>query len=289
MQSSGRTMPSQGILFYSRDYGDTNGKSKKNETKISVDRWLQSLSIHVIYSYGVWNSSSIVPLEAYASALNICLNIRLRFLFRSFHSLSVNHVMSQPCLLNPYPCLYPFPFLTVPWLCIRLLNALIFMHPKRKNKNKHAALLDQAARIPISLLHMHIDTVPNQTKTAPAATICTPTTTTKSMSIAALPDLASFWGTADGNANPFEFVPSAACAVGPLVAVMRNPLSSYDGTADIAAGSMVTKTGNPFSSHLVTTSRPEATDEIEPGEEGDCAGVGWGSDCTKDLCQYLWR
>lgn len=154
--------------------------------------------------------------------------------------------------------------------------------------NKHAALLDAAAPVPIPLLlRIDIDILPNQTMTATAATICIPMTTARSFSMAVV-DLASFAGTPDGNMNSFELVPSAACAapipvvaVGPLLAVIRDPLSSYDGGADGAAGSMVTKTGNPCSSHLVTTSRPEAEDETDPSEEEDCAGVGWKSDCTR--------
>lgn len=96
---------------------------------------------------------------------------------------------------------------------------------------------------------------------------------------------ASFAGTADGNANPVLVFPSACTAsAAPVVAgakvdVIKNPCESNDLGPFVAAGSMVTTTGKPCWSYLVTTSRPDANDEGDPGEEGGCAGVGWESGC----------
>lgn len=101
-------------------------------------------------------------------------------------------------------------------------------------------------------------------------------------------DLASLAGTADGNINPDVLVPSActaptpAVAVGGVVPVIKNPFGSYDLGAPEAAEPTVTKIGKPRSSHLVTTSGPEAKEETEAGEEGNCAGVGWKGDCERD-------
>jgi hypothetical protein len=125
---------------------------------------------------------------------------------------------------------------------------------------------------------------PIQSTTPITAKISIPTSRAKSLKTAPVP-LASLAGTADGNMNPVELVPSActaptpAVADGPLVAVMRKPFESYDGgPAEGLLESMVTMTGKPWSFQRVTTSRPE---EGEPGEEGDCKGVGWKGDCAE--------
>lgn len=84
--------------------------------------------------------------------------------------------------------------------------------------------------------------------------------------------------------NPAELVPSACAApaptatVGDVIAVIGKPRESYDWGPFEAAGSIVTTIGKPRSFHLVTTSRPDTNNETDPGEEGDCAGVGWKVD-----------
>ncbi len=92
---------------------------------------------------------------------------------------------------------------------------------------------------------------------------------------------ATLAGTADGNMNS-EVVPSAAIAspapavaAGPLVAVIKNPFESNDFGRSEAPGWMVTSTGKPCWSQRVTTSGPEANEEANAGDEGDCAGEGW--------------
>lgn len=104
-----------------------------------------------------------------------------------------------------------------------------------------------------------------------------PNTTVKSLRTAVPFLQPSFCGTADGNRNPVEvpcIAPALAVALGWAVAVIKNPLESYDGGAfdGLLLGPIVTKTGKPCSFHRVTTSGPE---EGEPGEEGDCKGEDW--------------
>lgn len=124
---------------------------------------------------------------------------------------------------------------------------------------------------------------PQNQITATVAIIPMPTATIRFHKTALC--LASFAGTADGNINPVVLVPSACTATTPMLAlagatglsveVIKNPFESNDLGAGVAAGSMVTKTGKPCSSHLVATSGPEANEETGTGEEGYCPCPDW--------------
>ena len=74
-------------------------------------------------------------------------------------------------------------------------------------------------------------------------------------------------------------MPSAAAAppvaAGPFAEVIKKPCSSNDFGAAEGPGANVTSMGELCWSQRVTTSGPEAGDEADAGEEGDCAGEGW--------------